>query len=426
MSLFGAMTTALSGLSSQSSALGNISDNIANSQTVGFKRVDTNFIDYITTSSATENAPGAVVAQPSYVNNVTGTITQITNPLAMAISGQGFFPVSQNTGSSANAPVFDPQSYYTRAGDFSMNAGGFLVNGSGLYLQGWPVLANGTLDTNTLAPVQISQAIYQPVPTGKVDLSANLPPASSSAPAPITSNVSVYDAQGLAHQLTLSFLSSGSGSNAWTVAVTDDTGTPIGNGALTFAADGTLASLTQGAAVQNTPGAQATLTLSTLYPTAGGGTQSIALGLGALGGTSGLTQFAGSGYSLRGISQDGVPPGSFSSVSTTTAGGVIVNYDNGQSRQIARVPVVTFAAPDELQRQNGSAFTATTASGVPLAETAGGNGAGAIVTSSVEQSNVDIATQFSQMIVAQQAYSANAKMVTTASDMMQVTLDMKH
>ncbi len=425
MSLFGAMSTALSGLSSQSAALGNISDNIANSQTIGFKQVDTSFIDYVTASSATQNGPGAVVAQPDYINNVMGTVIQSANPLAMAISGQGFFPVSQNTGSLAAAPVFSPNQYYTRAGDFSMNASGYLVNSAGDYLQGWPMQAGGTVNTNKLAPIQISQSIYQPVSTGNVALSANLPPATSAAPAPITSNVSVYDAQGQSHQLTLSFLSAGGGGNAWNVTVTDDKGSTIGSGTLAFGANGTLASVTQGGVTQATAGGAASLALATTYPTTPSGTQSINLNLGTIGGTGGLTQFAGSNYSLRGITKDGVPPGSFSSVSTTTSGKIIVNYDNGQSRQIAQVPLITFAAPDQLQRQNGASFTATEASGSPLAESAGINGAGSIVTGALEQSNVDIATQFSKLIVAQQAYSANAKMVTTSSDMMQATLDMK-
>ena len=103
----------------------------------------------------------------------------------------------------------------------------------------------------------------------------------------------------------------------------------------------------------------------------------------------------------------------------------MVNYDNGQSRTIAQVPVVTFNDPNELQRQNGQAFTASAQSGTPLAETAGTNGAGNLVTQSVESSNVDIATEFSKLIVAQQAYSANTKMVTTADQMLQQTINMK-
>src|SRR6478672_8675527 len=105
MSLFGAMNTAISGLTAQSSAFGNIGDNVANSQTVGYKRVDTNFIDYLTTSTSRANDPGAVVATPDYVNNVQGSITQTDNPLGMAIAGQGFFAVSQATGQVNNVPT---------------------------------------------------------------------------------------------------------------------------------------------------------------------------------------------------------------------------------------------------------------------------------------------------------------------------------
>jgi flagellar hook protein FlgE len=430
MSLFGAMDTAISGLSSQSAAFGNIGDNIANSQTTGFKRVDTSFLDYLTTSTATQNEPGAVVAVPSYVNTVQGTISQSDNPLALAISGQGFFAVSQADGQTATGPTFSPQPYYTRAGDFQLNSSGYLVNSAGDYLNGWPMGTNGQIDTNTLAPIQINESIYQPVATGNVTLSANLPPAGNPDPVtpsvqdPITSNVSVYDAQGQSHQLTLSFTSAGAGSNNWNVTVTDEAGNTIGSGTVSFGANGTLASVTQGGTTVSTSGAAGTLTLNTLYPAPGGGHQTIALNLGTIGGTSGLTQFAGSTYALRGVSQDGVPPGNFSSITMQSNGDVVVNYDNGQTRTIAQVPLATFAAPDALQRQNGSAFTATVNSGPALTQAAGTNGAGSLVTSSIEQSNVDIATEFSQLIVAQEAYSANAKTVTTANSMMQATINM--
>ena len=102
-----------------------------------------------------------------------------------------------------------------------------------------------------------------------------------------------------------------------------------------------------------------------------------------------------------------------------------VNYDNGQSRVIAQVPLVTFNDPNGLQRQNGQAFTASQNSGGPLAETADTNGAGGLVTESVEGSNVDIATEFSKLIVAQEAYSANTKIVTSADQMLQQTVNMK-
>jgi flagellar hook protein FlgE len=157
----------------------------------------------------------------------------------------------------------------------------------------------------------------------------------------------------------------------------------------------------------------------------GSGAQPIQLNLGTYGLADGVTQYAGTEYSLRGLTQNGVPPGSYSSVTTQANGDIVVNYDNGQSRTIAQVPLITFNNPDQLQRQDGQAFTATIESGTPLAEQASTNGAGNLVTESIESSNVDIATEFSKLIVAQRAYSANTKMVTTADDMLQQTIDMK-
>ncbi len=147
--------------------------------------------------------------------------------------------------------------------------------------------------------------------------------------------------------------------------------------------------------------------------------------LGNYGQTGGVTQYAGTAYNLRGLTQNGVPPGSFSGVTMTPNGNVVVNYDNGQVRNIAQVPLITFNNPDALQRQNGQAFSGTLDSGTPLATEAGTNGAGTLVTSSLEGSNVDIAAEFSKLIVAQRAYSANTKVVTTADDLLQQTIDMK-
>ena len=222
MSLFGAMNTAISGLSSQSTAFGNISDNVANSQTVGYKRVDTNFVDYLTTSTAATNDPGAVVAQPNYVNNVQGTITQVDNPLGLAIAGQGFFAVSQQTGQANGVPTFNPQQFYTRAGDFQLNSTGYLVNSAGEYLNGWSVdPTTGIVNQNSLAPIQVTQTVFNPVATSDVTLSANLPatPASGTATAasPISSDIDVFDALGTQHVVTLNWVQNAA--SDWTVSV---------------------------------------------------------------------------------------------------------------------------------------------------------------------------------------------------------------
>jgi flagellar hook protein FlgE len=435
MSLFGAMNTAISGLTAQSSAFGNIGDNVANSQTVGYKRVDTNFIDYLTTSTERQNDPGAVVATPDYINNVQGTITQTDNPLGLAIAGQGFFAVSQQNGEANNIPTFNQQQYYSRAGDFQMDKNGFMVNSAGYYLNGWPIDATtGLVNQNTLKPIQVTQTVYNPVATSQVTLSANLPatPASGS---PIASDIDVYDALGKLHTITLNWTQNAT--NDWTMtmaadgtAITGSADVTFGTGAAGSTAAGTISGMTSTnftvspAYDPANPNAQpAWLSFNVDFGT--GTPQTIQLNVGSYGQSAGLTQYAGSQYSLRGLTQNGVPPGAFSSVTTQANGNIAVNYDNGQSRVIGQVPVITFNDPDQLQRQDGQAFTASPQSGTPLAEAPGTNGAGTLVTQSVESSNVDIATEFSKLIVAQQAYSANTKMVTTAAQMLQQTIDMK-
>lgn len=439
MSLFGSINTAISGLSAQSAAFGNISDNVANSQTAGFKRVDTTFIDYLTTSSPADNQPGSVVAKPNYVNTVQGAITQTDNPLGLAITGQGFFAVSETSGQVHGLPTFNAQQFYTRAGDFQMDQNGYLVNSAGQYLNGWAVNSQtGIADQNALNPIQVSQTSYNPVATNNVVLSANLPatPATGTATSssPVSSQITVYDALGTSHVVNLNWVQNSQ--NDWTVSINapDDLGGGnLGSAEVKFGTAsgntvpaGTIGQITTPTGSVTTSGyaagQAAVLQFSADF---GAGTQPITLNLGTYGQTGGVTQYAGNAYSLRGLTQDGVPPGAFSGVTMQTNGNVVVNYNNGQNRVIAQVPVITFNAADALQRQNGQAFTTTTASGTPLAEAPGSNGAGTLVTGAVENSNVDIATEFSQLIVSQQAYSANAKVVTTADQLLQTTINMK-
>ncbi len=446
MSLFGALDTAISGLTAQSAGFANISNDVANSQTVGFKRVETSFSDYLTTSSASVNDSGAVVSLPKYMNNVQGTIGQTDDTLGMAISGQGFFPVSVGTSTSNGVTTMSPTPYYTRAGDFQMNKNGYIVNSAGNFLNGWTVdPTTGVVNQNAVAPIQINQSVFNPVPTSTVTLAANLP-ATPSAAATVSSQTSVYDSLGTAHDVTLNWTQNAGAINTWTLQIvspndvnatptataTDATGNRvIGSATVVFGNDGTIQSI--GGPVSD----YGTVTTPAPTPTNNGAlvnfttqftpgvTQAISLNLGNFGAANGVTQFAGTTYSLRGLSQNGVPPGSFNGVTTTATGGIVVNYNNGQSRTIAQVPLVTFNNPNGLQAQNGQAYSTSELSGNALASAAGTNGAGNIVTGSIEQSNVDIATEFTKLIVTQQAYTANTKIVTTANQLLQVTIEMK-
>jgi flagellar hook protein FlgE len=314
-----------------------------------------------------------------------------------------------------------------------------LVNSAGEYLNGWPVNpATGVVNENTLAPIQVTQTALNPVATQNVTLSANLPatPAAGTGTlaSPISSNITVYDSLGTAHTVTLGW--SQNATDDWTVTITAPTAqTPaVGTADVQFGpvvtpnpiASGTIGQITAtGGTIATSGYAAGTAATMSMVMNFGEGNQTVNLNLGDYGGSSGLTQYAGTTYDLQGISQDGVPPGSYSGVTTQANGNVVVNYNNGQTTTIAQVPLVTFNAPNALQGQNGQSFTATTNSGTPLADAANTNGAGSIVVSSVEGSNVDIATEFSQLIVAQQAYSANAKVITTANDMLQATINMK-
>jgi len=270
MSILGAMNTAVSGLTAQSAAFSNISDNVANSQTVGFKGVGTSFTNYLTTSSASLNDPGTVVASPQYTNSVQGTISQSTNSLALAISGQGFFDVSQPIGTTGTGtPTFASQQYYTRDGDFRLNSSGYLTNDSGQYLNGWVVDTSGVLNKSTAVPIQVSQSVYKPVATAKMAMSANLPAglvnsvtedangnvkamydSSSNQVSAIQPQEQIYDAQGTAHTVQYSWtpqpgaVANADGSypitaNTWVLSATMD-GSDLGEVTVNFNSDGTL------------------------------------------------------------------------------------------------------------------------------------------------------------------------------------------
>jgi flagellar hook protein FlgE len=218
-----------------------------------------------------------------------------------------------------------------------------------------------------------------------------------------------------------------------TTTGTADSATFIGTADVTFNQNGTLASVT---ADPNNPGS---LSASTSTPTGsqttnayvsiganfGNGAQTISINMGALNQADGITQYAGSNYTVTSADQDGSAPGSFTGISATNDGDIVANYNNGHTVTIAQIPLITFQNADDLQRQNGEAYTSTQNSGGPQTEALNTNGAGSLVVGSVESSNVDIASQLSQLIVAQQAYGANAKVITAANELLTTTLDMK-
>jgi flagellar hook protein FlgE len=183
MGIFGALTTAVTGLRAQSFALENISGNIANSQTTGFKRVDTSFMDLIPDNVPTKQLSGSVMATSRATNAIAGDLQNSSIPTFMAINGDGFFIVQKPSGQSDNRPVFDGTDLYTRRGDFQMNQDGYLVNGAGYYLMGIPVdAATGNLAGSVPQVLRFKNDFSPAEATTEIDYRANLPST------PITTN----------------------------------------------------------------------------------------------------------------------------------------------------------------------------------------------------------------------------------------------
>jgi flagellar hook protein FlgE len=431
MSILGAMYAAVSGLNANSNALGIISDNIANANTVGYKGTSTDFLSLVTQSGiSNEYSPGGVFTQPSYQISQQGAIQTASSPTDLAIAGGGFFVVNSDAAGNGGAGSVS----YTRAGNFSVDANGNLKNAAGLFLQGQVLtaaqsqaIANGapaTLGGTTLTALQtinVNGISGTATPSSAVTIAANLPANAGTAQ---TMSVPVFDSLGVEHDMTLTFTPTAT-ANQWSVG---GTFANAGTSAATVAAGDNIVQFNPDGSL-NSAGTtfNAANALSIAWdPTVTGATtpQTISFNLGTNGGTNGLSQL-GSNFTVNSISQDGVQLGSFSSVSVGKDGLVTANFSNGLSRAIAILPLATFENPDGLAPATGDAYLSTANSGLPLLTQAGTGAAGQIQASSLENSTVDIANEFSQLIVTQNAYHANSKVISVSDQMMQALLSIQ-
>ncbi len=314
MSLFGAMSTAISGINAQSGAFSNISDNVANSQTVGFKRVDTSFLDYLTNSTAEVNDSGSVSARPDYVNDVQGTVTQTQNALEPRdhrpglLRGQPAERHCQRLAHVQRAAILHAHGrFQPRQERLSREQRGQRAGRVGRR-------SDGAVQRNALAPIQVAKSIFSPVATTQVTMAANLPatPASTST---TSSQVAIYDALGNKHAVTLNWTQNAT--NDWTVAVNvpdDTTAAARGTADVKFGSasgnavpDGTIGSI-GGATGSVTGSAYAAGSASSVSFTTnfGSGPQTVQINLGTYGQSTGMTQFAGTDYNLRSLTQNGV------------------------------------------------------------------------------------------------------------------------
>jgi flagellar hook protein FlgE len=428
-----ALNTAVSGLRAEGEAIGVVSDNISNVNTVGFKRQRALFQDVLGHSilaGTSASLPGSGVRVGKIQQLFTqGNLSSTGVSTDLALNGDGFFVVNGTVeGLNSN--------FYTRAGQFVLDRDGFLVNASGLEVQGYAANGDGTFAAS-LSSIQAPTAAISPRGTEALEVTANL---DSSAVVPLagafttadpantanfSTTMSVYDSLGNSHTLDIYFSKTASGAWDYNVVVpTADLQTPtsadpieiIGNGTLTFTTDGALQTFTE------------TTPISVGFLDATGG-QLIALDFGpdiTGGGTGleGLTQFAGPS-NVSSQSQDGYASGDFSGIAVDGQGVVTGLYSNGEQLAIGQLAVAKFRSNDGLGRAGNNLWIQTRDSGTAAMGTAGSGGRGAVSSGALEASNVDLAEEFVGLITHQRSFSANSRTISTADDMLQELINIK-
>lgn len=441
MSLYGAMFSGVSALNAQSQALGMISDNISNVNTVGYKTTSAAFSQLVTRQTANFYAPGGVRSQPVSAVDKQGLLQSSSSNTDLAISGDGFFVIAGKA-----VPTAADNRAFTRAGQFSTDSAGYLRTPGGQYLQGWatdaagvPIAANTSV-LSGLESVRVSGISGNAVASAALNIGLNLP-ASAALPASVANgsiqntNVEIFDSLGVSHNVTLTWTKTAALNWTLTMNAPDANGVagPTGREGsavgpvpysinVVFNSDGTPNNF-NGVAGDNPPniyfdGWSSGASASDLVFNAG---TSGALGTAK---ADGLTQFSGT-YTVGFVDQDGVQFGNFFGVNIDEKGIVSALYDNGQTVKIYKLPIATFPNPNGLQAQNGTAFSETQQSGGYFLRSAGSSNAGDIVSSALEASNADIANEFTNMIITQRAYSAGTKTITTADDMLDELIRIK-
>lgn len=431
MSLYAALYSGTSGLAANSSALGIISDNITNVNTVGYKAANAEFMTLVTESSTYGTySPGGVQARARSLIGAQGLLQTSTSATDLAIDGNGFFVVRPEMGGK--------EVYFTRAGSFRADDRGYLQNTAGMYLMGWPLDAQGNYmdngDVNVLSPINIAALTGTAEATTAAKIRANL--MSSQEPYPNTATpayavgaladgtiqphfsktIKVYDSQGSAHNITMSFLKT-ENPNEWRAEIHTDDLDP----AATTVAPGVVAS---GTFVFNEDGSidiansSPELFAGVDFDWANGAENSnITFNFGTDGRSDGLTQFDSTSTMIS-SSMDGAVFGNVTGVSVGKDGVVTALFDNGLTRAVYKLPIATFQNPEGLMSVQGNAFAMTDYSGAFELVSSGTGGAGQVSPKTLEASTVDLAEEFTKLITTQRAYSASARIITTADEML--------
>ncbi|TVP45452.1 MAG: flagellar hook protein FlgE [Halomonas sp.] len=407
---------ALSGLSAQQQKLGAVGNNIANSQTVGFKSSNVQFADVYAESRIGLGVRNSAVLQ----NFSQGNVESTNRNMDLAISGEGFFRFQQPNGEVG----------YSRNGQLTMTAQGNLVNAQGAQIMGYPADAEGNVQAGgNVQPMRVPSGDLQANATTELEISLNLDsgqPVIDLGATPFnpensntynySTNATVFDSQGNARNLSLYFTKTES--NEWAVngrmsggpagASTYD----IGLGTLSFNQNGTLALDGSSDAVFDESFAGSEF-----------GTGNPFDGLNIAMSFEGSTQFANDS-TVNNTSQDGYTSGSLVGITIEDDGTIMRNYSNEQSRAAGQIALVNFRNPEGLKPEGDNLWTATASSGQELIGAPGTGLLGLIQPSAVETSNVDMARELVDMIIAQRAYQANSQTISTQDELLQTIINL--
>lgn len=436
MGLSSSMNAGVSGLSVNSTRLSGISDNIANSDTFGYKRVETDFLAMVSPEAANGTyESGGVRAYVSRAIDLGGSLISTTNPTDISINGRGFIPVT-DTISRENIPLERPFKLLT-TGSFKQDQDGYLVTSSGLTLLGWETDEAGDIGNiaresqNDLVPVRLNGYEFSTNPTTEVELGINLPAVDTSETGtgdPYLFSVEYFDTLGGVQSLDMTFTPTPAAPGApatgqWNLSVLDSaTGAAvIGDVDLQFYGvddgtdAGTLEIITDNIGTYDP--ATGVLTVTTL-----GG--DIGIDIGRLNTATNLSQYSSS-FAPVSINKNGTPIGTLNRIEVSEKGFIEGIYNTGFRRTIYKIPVANVPNINALGVTKNQSFELTAEAGPLYLWDAGAGPVGSVEGYSREQSTVDIAEELTQLIRTQRAYSSNAKIIQTVDEMLQETTNLK-
>ncbi|HEY3823198.1 MAG TPA: flagellar hook protein FlgE [Bryobacteraceae bacterium] len=413
-----AFSNALSGLQANSQAINVVSGNLANENTYGYKANQVSFEELVSEigGAGDTNLTGGSVVPLSTQSFSQGSITTTGQAYDAAIQGNGFFVVKDSGG----------QEGFTRAGNFTLDATGHLLTQSGENVQGWNGV-NGVVNSNApLADIVLPVAGLR-APTVTTQFSLNLNLNAGAAPgttdATFSSPIQVVDSQGQLHTLTVTYTETAAGSWDYNVTIpsADLTGgvgvsTSLTNGTLTFDSGGNL----------STPafaGGAGALPVSITGLADGAADMPLTWNLYDINGNPQITQFDQTSANLA-SSQDGTQAGQLTKMSIGSNGQITAVYSNGDNVAVAQLAVGTVLNPQSMQDLGSNTFGVTSATAVPAIGTPGTGSRGTVTGGALESSTVDIATEFTNLLIYERGYQANSKVISTEDQVIQTTLSL--